>query len=62
MQLVGDKFADARVLQAARAYEAVQPFVMPKPDPVALPRTTDIAQRGGRKGRGGKARERTAWS
>ena len=29
MQVVGDKFADARVLQAARAYEAAYPFVMP---------------------------------
>ncbi len=61
MQLVGDKFADARVLQAARAYEAVQPFVMPKPDLTALPQTTDSSHRG-RGGRGGKARERTHWS
>ena len=29
MQLVGAKFSDAKVLQAARAYEAVHPFVMP---------------------------------
>jgi len=35
MQLVVDKFADARVLQAARAYEAVHPFVMPKPETAA---------------------------
>jgi Asp-tRNA(Asn)/Glu-tRNA(Gln) amidotransferase A subunit family amidase len=35
MQLVGDKFADARVLRAARAYEAVHPFVMPKPETAA---------------------------
>ncbi|HEV8260368.1 MAG TPA: amidase [Burkholderiales bacterium] len=47
MQFVGDKFADARVLRAARAYEAVQPFVMPKPDPVALPQTADSSHRGG---------------
>jgi len=46
MQLVGDKFADARVLQAARAYETMQPFVMPKPDLAAPPRTTDISHRG----------------
>lgn len=32
MQLVGDKFDDAKVLQAARAYEMAQPFVLPKPD------------------------------
>jgi aspartyl-tRNA(Asn)/glutamyl-tRNA(Gln) amidotransferase subunit A len=30
MQLVGDKFADATVLRAARAYEAAHPFRMPK--------------------------------
>ena len=29
MQLVGGKYADAKVLRAARAYESVQPFVMP---------------------------------
>ncbi len=29
MQVVGNKFADAKVLQAARAYEAAHPFVMP---------------------------------
>jgi aspartyl-tRNA(Asn)/glutamyl-tRNA(Gln) amidotransferase subunit A len=29
MQIVGAKFADARVLRAARAYEAVHPFVLP---------------------------------
>jgi Asp-tRNA(Asn)/Glu-tRNA(Gln) amidotransferase A subunit family amidase len=29
MQLVGGKYADAKVLRAARAYELVQPFVMP---------------------------------
>jgi aspartyl-tRNA(Asn)/glutamyl-tRNA(Gln) amidotransferase subunit A len=32
MQLVGDKFEDRKVLQAARAYEIAQPFPMPKPD------------------------------
>ena len=36
MQLVGDKFADAKVLQAARAYEVAQPFVMPKMDSARL--------------------------
>jgi len=29
LQIVGDKFADARVLQAAKAYESAHPFVMP---------------------------------
>jgi aspartyl-tRNA(Asn)/glutamyl-tRNA(Gln) amidotransferase subunit A len=29
MQVVGDKFADAKVLRAARAYEAAHPFRMP---------------------------------
>ena len=29
LQLVGNKFADALVLRAARAYEAAQPFIMP---------------------------------
>jgi aspartyl-tRNA(Asn)/glutamyl-tRNA(Gln) amidotransferase subunit A len=29
MQIVGAKFADARVLRAARAYEAAHPFVLP---------------------------------
>jgi Asp-tRNA(Asn)/Glu-tRNA(Gln) amidotransferase A subunit family amidase len=29
MQLVGGKYADAKVLRAARAFESVQPFVMP---------------------------------
>ncbi len=29
MQLIGAKFADAKVLQAARAFESLQPFVMP---------------------------------
>ena len=43
MQLVGDKFADARVLRAARAYEAVQPFAMPQPDPVARPQKRMMA-------------------
>ncbi len=30
LQLVGNKFADAAVLRAARAYEAAHPFVMPR--------------------------------
>ena len=30
MQLVGNKFEDAKVLQAARAFEQAHPFVMPK--------------------------------
>lgn len=29
MQLIGAKFADAKVLQAARAFESLQPFMMP---------------------------------
>ncbi|MEO8165615.1 MAG: amidase [Betaproteobacteria bacterium] len=32
LQLVGNKFADALVLRAARAYETAQPFVMPRID------------------------------
>jgi aspartyl-tRNA(Asn)/glutamyl-tRNA(Gln) amidotransferase subunit A len=32
LQLVGNKFDDARVVQAARAFEEVQPFVMPQVD------------------------------
>jgi aspartyl-tRNA(Asn)/glutamyl-tRNA(Gln) amidotransferase subunit A len=43
MQLVGDKYADARVLQAARAYEAVRPFKNPKPDMAALPQKRSMA-------------------
>jgi len=31
LQLVGDKFRDALVLRAARAFEAAHPFVMPHP-------------------------------
>jgi Asp-tRNA(Asn)/Glu-tRNA(Gln) amidotransferase A subunit family amidase len=30
MQLVGGKYADAKVLRAARAFESVHPFVMPE--------------------------------
>jgi Asp-tRNA(Asn)/Glu-tRNA(Gln) amidotransferase A subunit family amidase len=30
MQIVADKFSDAKVLQAAKAYESEHPFVMPK--------------------------------
>lgn len=36
MQLVGNKFTDAKVLRAARAYEAAHPFVLPVV-PVARP-------------------------
>jgi aspartyl-tRNA(Asn)/glutamyl-tRNA(Gln) amidotransferase subunit A len=32
LQLVGNKFADALVLRAARAYEKAKPFVMPRAD------------------------------
>lgn len=32
LQLVGNKFADQRVLQAARAFESAKPFVMPRVD------------------------------
>ncbi len=32
MQMIGAKFDDARVLRAARAFESVQPFVMPSVD------------------------------
>ena len=32
LQLVGNKFDDGRVMQAARAFEQVQPFVMPDVD------------------------------
>ena len=32
LQLVGNKFDDARVMQAARAFEELQPFVMPAVD------------------------------
>jgi aspartyl-tRNA(Asn)/glutamyl-tRNA(Gln) amidotransferase subunit A len=32
MQIIGNKFADEKVLRAARAYEMAQPFKMPKPD------------------------------
>ena len=38
LQLVGNKFADALVLRAARAYEQAQPFIMPKADTAELPR------------------------
>ena len=34
MQLVGAKFSDVKVLQAARAYEAIHPFVMPASGPI----------------------------
>ncbi len=37
MQIVGDKFADEKVLRAAGAYETAHPFVMPKPDMSARP-------------------------
>jgi Asp-tRNA(Asn)/Glu-tRNA(Gln) amidotransferase A subunit family amidase len=29
MQIVADKFADVKLLQAAKAYESAYPFVMP---------------------------------
>jgi aspartyl-tRNA(Asn)/glutamyl-tRNA(Gln) amidotransferase subunit A len=35
MQVVGDKFADAKVLRAARAYEAAHPFRMPQVSSIA---------------------------
>ncbi|HWQ39941.1 MAG TPA: amidase [Burkholderiales bacterium] len=41
MQLIGNKFSDAVVLHAARAFEAVQPFVMPKID--AAPNSQQLA-------------------
>ena len=37
MQIVGDKFADEKVLRAARAFELAHPFIMPKPDMSARP-------------------------
>ena len=37
MQIVGDKFADEKVLRAARAFESAHPFTMPKPDLSARP-------------------------
>jgi len=37
MQLVGNKFDDARVLRAARAYEAAHPFRMPKVEATTQP-------------------------
>jgi len=38
MQIVADKFSDAKVLQAAKAYESEHPFVMPK-----ITRNTKVA-------------------
>ena len=37
LQLVGNKFADALVLRAARAYEKAQAFIMPRADAEARP-------------------------
>jgi len=38
LQLVGNKFADALVLRAARAYEKAQPFMMPGAEDAVVPR------------------------
>ncbi len=43
LQLVGNKYADALVLRAARAYEQTQPFIMPQADATAPP--GQLAQR-----------------
>ncbi len=40
LQLVGNKFADALVLRAARAFEVAQPFVLPRPDATIVSRQT----------------------
>ncbi len=40
MQLVGNKFEDAKVLQASRVFEEAHPFVMPK---VETSRTTELS-------------------
>jgi aspartyl-tRNA(Asn)/glutamyl-tRNA(Gln) amidotransferase subunit A len=37
LQIVGNKFADEKVLRAARAYETAQPFAIPTPDLAARP-------------------------
>ena len=37
LQLVGNKFADALVLRAARAYEKAQPFILPGTDDAVVP-------------------------
>jgi aspartyl-tRNA(Asn)/glutamyl-tRNA(Gln) amidotransferase subunit A len=42
MQLVGNKFMDAKVLRAARAYESAHPFALP-PVPVANPDRKSVA-------------------
>jgi aspartyl-tRNA(Asn)/glutamyl-tRNA(Gln) amidotransferase subunit A len=44
LQLVGNKFADALVLRAARAYENAQPFIMPRADAGILPRPGAVAR------------------
>lgn len=36
MQIVGNKFADAKVLRASRAFEQAHPFVLPKADERAI--------------------------
>ena len=46
MQLIGAKFSDAKVLQAARAFESVQPFVMPSPNLVAQNSPSETAVAG----------------
>ena len=44
LQLVGNKFADALVLRAARAYEKAQPFVMPRIDGAVVAAQKPAAQ------------------
>jgi aspartyl-tRNA(Asn)/glutamyl-tRNA(Gln) amidotransferase subunit A len=51
MQLVGNKFADALVLRAARAYEQAQPFIMPGPHSAGVERATAKVQRAAMRGR-----------
>ena len=46
MQLIGAKFSDAKVLQAARAFESVQPVVMPSPNLVAQSSLSETAVAG----------------
>ena len=41
LQLIGAKFDDARVLRAARAFESVQPFVLPPMPAPAIPRARE---------------------
>ena len=44
LQLVGNKFADALVLRAARAYENAQPFIMPRADAGILSKPGAVAR------------------